>query len=75
MHLLEPLAFVTKIQDAIVKEFSSALRMFLREFAKTPGKFVARFRHRAQPGSNFLEVVFLANTQGNRSINSKQLLL
>jgi len=49
--------------------------MFLGKFAKTPGKFVARFRHRAPPSGDFLQVVFLADAQGDRSINAEQLSL
>ena len=71
MHFLEPLTFISKIQNAIVKEFSAALRMLLRQPGETTGKFVARFRHRPPPGGNFFQIVFFPNTERDRSINAQ----
>ena len=75
MHFLESLTFVPKIQDAIIKEFRAARRMFPGEFRETPGKFVARFRHGSPPCGNFFQIVFFANAQGNRPIHTEKLLL
>jgi hypothetical protein len=71
VHFLESLAFVPKVQDAIVKKFRATLRMFLAELTKARRKFVAGFRHRAPPVGNLLQIVFFANTQRDRSINSE----
>ena len=75
MHFLESLTFVSKIQDAIIKEFRATLRMLLTKSGEARGKVVAGFRHRSPPGGNFLQIVFLANAQRDRSINAEQLLL
>ena len=75
MHLLESLTFVSEIQDAVVEEFRTTLRMFLGEFAETSGKLVAHVRHRPPPRGNFFEIVLLANAQGDRPINAEKMLL
>src|SRR5947208_12769893 len=61
VHLLESLTFVSEIQDAIVEEFRTALRVFLGEFAKPRSEFVAHFRHRLPPGSDFFQIVLFSD--------------
>ena len=75
MHLLEPLTFVSEIQDAVVEEFRTTLRMFLGEFTETRAKFVAHYRHRPPPSCDFFQIVFFANAEGDRSINAEKMLL
>lgn len=75
VHLLESLTFVSEIQDAVVEEFRTTLRMFLGEFTETRAKFVAHFRHRPPPSCDFFQIVFLANAEGDRSINAEKMLL
>ena len=75
VHFLESLAFVTKIQNAVVKKLRTTLRMFFAKFRKTRSEVVAGFRHCCPPSGNLFQVVFFTNTQGNRSVDPKQLLL
>src|SRR2546422_9564379 len=74
VHFLEPLTFISKIQDAIVKEFGATLRMLFREFGKPTGKLVTSFRHRLPPSGNLIQIVFFANAQSDGPINAQYLL-
>src|SRR5713101_4581312 len=71
MHFLESVTSISKIQDAIVKEFGATLGMLFREFSKPPGKIVASLCHRLPPSGNPFQVVFLANAQSDRSIHAQ----
>ena len=56
VHFPESLAFVSKIQDTVVKKFRSALRMLLAEFRESAAEFVTDLCHRFPPTSDSVEV-------------------
>src|SRR5947207_12386831 len=70
VHFPESLAFVSKIQDTVVKKFRSALRMFLAEFRKPTAEFVTDLCHCFPPTSDSVEVVFLANAASHGPIHA-----
>ena len=44
VHFPESPAFVSKIQDTVVKKFRSALRMLLAQFRQPPAEFAAYYK-------------------------------
>src|SRR5438874_1988016 len=71
VHLLESLTFVTEVQDTIIKNVGTALRMFFRQPGQSATKLIADIGHRLPPSRDFVEILFFAHTERHSAINTE----
>jgi len=75
VQVRQPQASISKIENVIVEDLRSAIRVGLAEFAQASRKSIANLGHRIPPARYLIQIFFFPDTQCCDSIDGDKLLL